>query len=92
MWNATDREKTRNEKLGSNLRLGGRQTVKQFWILASSLFFLVMDGVTPSSRGEIQIRGEQMTAADKTLAVKRREKEKGGGGGGSKTRVRWREL
>lgn len=37
-----------------------------------------MDGITPSSRGEIQIRGEQMTAADKMLAVKRREKEKEG--------------
>lgn len=85
MWSAIDRGKTRNEKLGSNLRLGGRQTVKQFWILASSFFFLlfpffVMDGITPSSRGEIQIRGEQMTAADKMFAVKRREKEEKGGG------------
>lgn len=76
--------KTWNEKPVSPASAwGGRQTVKPLWIWGAVFFLffflLLMNGTTPSSGGEVQIRGEQMTAADKMLALKRRRGKKDGG-------------
>lgn len=69
--------KTWNEKPVSPASAwGGRQTVKPLWIWGAVFFcfffLLMMNGTTHSSRGEVQIRAEQMTAAEKMLALKRR--------------------
>lgn len=70
--NSTEKQ-TWNGKSASAWR--GRQTVNPLWIWRVGF---LMNRTTPSSRGSVPVRGEQMTAADTMLALKRRRRKTAG--------------